>query len=495
MAAETNPSYLYPTIAEDREERRNLKDLIRKVEERSFAEEIEIDKERIAVFLDRARRAEKTLGPDHEDAIHERGSSDIFKRALTILGAGGLEITTDEGEQVEASQNGLPVSTYLSHGSRSLIELPPGSGDDMINWLTSGQRDRIGHSSRQSQRGAIREGKLVYNRPAATHDVELVAGESEDGGVEYELEEKKGFLIGARDLLLNKVLRRRTKHYGVDLAVNAEYGGRDSQGNEVRGPDGDHGHLYIHYMPPTATTPGSILIGNEGAAPSSPKHSKVGASDPVSATDSSKWDDLSVKKEVSAEQEYENTKLPRKYGGMRVKLDHEKITQITAMQADSFDFDLAYTMPGSNPSEFQANYSNKDAHHKTPEIQPSRRIEFNLAKPAWYKRILNRVVKTVTFGFVKPFNTEIKNYKKAKKKHKIHKQVAEGDERRASKGFEASTTLIDNLGRDSRNTAIHQSQTVSRKVATGMRKDFELGESKFSTRYPSKKNSPKLEIE
>jgi len=34
----------------------------------------------------------------------------------------------------------------------------------------------------------------------------------------------------------------------------------------VNKPDGDHGHLYIHYTPATKDTPGSIMIGMEGAS-------------------------------------------------------------------------------------------------------------------------------------------------------------------------------------------------------------------------------------
>ena len=57
----------------------------------------------------------------------------------------------------------------------------------------------------------------------------------------------------------------KTKHFGVDLMMNVNDQGYDPEGNKVNGPDGDHGHLYIHYTPPTKDKPGCVMVGTDGA--------------------------------------------------------------------------------------------------------------------------------------------------------------------------------------------------------------------------------------
>ena len=51
-----------------------------------------------------------------------------------------------------------------------MIQIPPGSNDDLMNWLTSGETSRDGKSRSQNPNKAMseKEPKYVYNRAAAT---------------------------------------------------------------------------------------------------------------------------------------------------------------------------------------------------------------------------------------------------------------------------------------------------------------------------------------
>ena len=68
-----------------------------------------------------------------------------------------------------------------------------------------------------------------------------------------------------------------------------------SYGEYVNKPDGEHGHLYIYYDPPTETNPGAMLIGIERGSPNSKQHSISGKAGKVSAAGGSKLKDLGKK--------------------------------------------------------------------------------------------------------------------------------------------------------------------------------------------------------
>ena len=251
----------------------------------------------------------------------------------------------------------------------------------------------------------------MYNRSAATHDVSVEEGK---------VKEKKGFLIGARDYFANKFLRKKTSHYGVDLACDAEFGGNDSRGKPVKKPDGDHGHLYIHYKAATATEPGSIMLGLEAAAPRSSKHSKVGASDPVSPTGCSKWNDLSKKKKYSDEPEYNATTIPQKYNGLHANLTKENMLEIVNQDTKSFGTDLATAIPQKSFESFRQ----MTAQHDTPELQAPKEQLTTVEKPSLWKRTAGKL----TFG--KAYKKERANYKQYVKDKKAYNKIVSGNERR-----------------------------------------------------------------
>lgn len=406
------------------------REVLEELQKKSFAEEIENDKNKSAVYINRAQIAESQKGKNDPIATQERMSGDVYKRALLLVGAGDLQIDSSSGETKNAAENNLPVSSYLSHGARVLIEVPAGSGNSLINWLSTGDKLKDGLSYTQSQQGAIEEGKIVYNRSAATHDVSIKS--ISDSGLPAVLREQQGFALGLRSFINNKLFGKNTKHFGVDLAMNAEFGGKDPAGKVIDRPDGDHGHLYIHYNPPQGDKPGSILIGIEGAAPSSSKHSKIGTSDSVSAIGSSKFAVLDKKKRCAYENEYSNTIIPKTIGGMVVKLDAGALKQIVEMDAQRYGPELAYAKPARSCDEFQRSLVAKD-YHQTPEFAKTKALQgMTIYRPTILQKIINFVARGITLNRLKPYQKQINDYKESAQAEKVAQKIIEGDNARSA---------------------------------------------------------------
>jgi hypothetical protein len=128
-----------PKITEDRSyQKKSPRAILSDLQKKSFAQEVENDKEKSAVLLNRVAQAEAKLLIGNPIIKQEQMSVDVYKRALALIGSGGMEINGNNGKKRLADENNLPISSYLSHGSRVLIEIPAGSGDALANWLSSG---------------------------------------------------------------------------------------------------------------------------------------------------------------------------------------------------------------------------------------------------------------------------------------------------------------------------------------------------------------------
>lgn len=322
---------------------KQLEKVIQEVKELSFAEEIENDKSKVKMLLARPKQARATKASP-EIIEQEEKSSAVYKRVLLLVGSSNMQVNSASGETKLAAENKLPISSYLNHGSRVLIEIPKGDNSELINWLTSGDKDIDGRSKKQSQEKAIKEKKIIYSRSAATHAVKF----KKNINGELEPIEKKGFAIGAKDFLANKIFSADTPHWGVDLALNAEFNKKDSLGVTVAKPDGDHGHLYVYYNPSNYEMPGALMTGVEGGAPTSKKHSKSGAINPLSAIDGSKFSSLDAK---ARGEEYQDVIIPKTLGGMMIKLTKEQIEEIVRLKDKDYGVELAHAVPCKSPQE------------------------------------------------------------------------------------------------------------------------------------------------
>ncbi len=284
-----------------------------------------------------------------EEAIQAQA---IYKRALYLTGSSNLEITNDTGQKAHAKDNKLPTATYLSHGSRVVVEIPPGSGDQLINWFTSGDKNKSGLSKKQTKEAAIQTDKTyIYNRSAATHDINIHKNKAGD----YELTEKKGFFIGAGDYVKDKLFRQKGKHYGIDLGLKKPSENIEP-GQNLH--DGEHGHLYMHYTPPTQDKPGSLMYGIENASPQSSKHSKVGKAAAASASGGEKFPKLQKLIQKNEAANDKNPIIPKKYNGMYAKLDTSNLEKITSTDINKYHKNLADAIPAENSTHFNLSVAN-----------------------------------------------------------------------------------------------------------------------------------------
>ncbi len=284
-------------------DRNKLKEAIMNL---TFDEEITHDKLQTMYFLNTKFNKEQNL---------EKAGQDIYKRILTLINSSNMSIIPEDNTHISLADAGIPTESYLTHGARILFILEEGSGNELLNWITSGNKDKVGISTQQDQNSALKENQhYVYSRPAGTHSIIR----NNDGKV---VGEGKGFFIGLQSYLTSYVISN-TEHYGMDLALGAvrEDIPVDILGNKVKA-DGDHGHLYIKYLPPEPDKEGGILLGIEASGPQSKHHSILGSSDDYTATYGTLWEGLR-KKALKA-----GTKavIGKKYNGRIVKISRNFI--------------------------------------------------------------------------------------------------------------------------------------------------------------------------
>jgi hypothetical protein len=328
----------------------------------------------------------KKEGPEKESAMLLRRIALLVGGGDLHVGEGGLKdnIPIDKS----AAQGELPVATYLTHGSRVIIDLPPDNEDKVYNWLTGGH---------------------VFDRVAATHGVKR----SEEGLYETKTKGVVDMVDYSVRNMLNFIpfvnVKGESYHKGSNVAM---YRPEDQQGSVLA--DGSQGHVYIYYDPPTDKKRGELLLGIEEDAPGQANHSLTGASNPVSATggrrleeiqeevkeraqgddgwelidtDTSfeevgdeweKVDIISDKKTVEVkEPEQEFPEIPGKYNGMRIKFaekNADQLTNISYKEVEVLDLDsLASARPKQSVETFLQEvgsqsrstfYQDKEKYHK-----------------------------------------------------------------------------------------------------------------------------------
>ncbi len=305
---------------------KSKEDIAKEIKSMTFEEEINNDKKVFYNFFENQKNTAKSS--------LEYAGVDVIKRVISVIGSGKMSVIGEDGTKINASKNKLPAVSYLSHGARILVEAPSDKGQELFNWITSGDIKVDGTSEEKTQDMAIIQGKHIHNRYAATHGIELKNNL---------IKETKGFLIGAKDYAyskgaeilnysLGKYFNQVTNHYGMDLYLGIE-GERNKEGKIVKHADGEHGHLYF-YKKLLPNQKMGLLIGIEGASPDSSHHSKTGAPDLYSPSYGSNWNDF-VKKEKGTK--YDGTIVPQKYNGRYIDLSNSIINKLVNVKASNLD--------------------------------------------------------------------------------------------------------------------------------------------------------------
>ena len=295
----------------------------------------------------------------------ERDSAMLLRRMALLVGSGDLYVgegglTPDIKTETPAATNHLPVATYLTHGSRVIVDLPPDrdNPNKVFDWLTQGKD---------------------FDRTAATHGVTRNA----EGQV-YETKTKgvadmMGYgLRGAASYIPFSGVQGGSYHKGFNVAM---YRPEDAPGSVPA--DGKQGHVYMYYNPPTDKAPGELMFGIEEDAPGQANHSLTGGANPASATGGRRLEEVQtkVKKEreegegvvVVEKEEKEGGEeevkqhieeeggialpiIPGKYNGMRIKLsvrDTDALTRVSDTEVELIDkTTLAAASPQRSVGQF-----------------------------------------------------------------------------------------------------------------------------------------------
>ncbi len=281
----------------------------------SFEEEVKNDVEKTSIMLKRLDNPD--ISKSEKEAIN------IFKRVLTVVDQGGLCVSNGK-DVVSAANNKLPAPSYLAHGSRVLIQIPPTDSKDakheFINWLVQGDK-----SKQFTDKDGDQKDNPLFRRFISSHSTDLVSIEGKPCFVE-----QKGVTAGAIDAITAiGSSDDKAHHFGLNLAFNVDESGLDSKGKTVKEPDGKHGHMYMHYIAPSKGNPGSLMIGVENSEPGKAHHSILGTPNKSTHIGGSKWNEM-TKKSMANDDLGGAIVAPSTLNGMRVDLDLDKLKDLTS---------------------------------------------------------------------------------------------------------------------------------------------------------------------
>ena len=320
-----------------------------------------------------------------------------------------MKLTDNQGLSKNASNNELPVASYMNHGFHILIEIPKGSKNKLINWISSGKKNKkkVRHITKGQQDSHFKTSTILYERVATPDDVYLKKKISKDG---FDILRKKGFFLGLRASVINSLKLNKAKYFGLDLALN--YG----LTNKKPIVDGRHGHLYIQYVAPEKDSIGAMLIGIEYASPNFQGDSKIDGTRQDGSSNDLTINSLANKQELSSEYEYEYTIIPKKYGGISIRLDIDELNDIINSTAKGSGKKLATLIPSVSAKDFDS-----ASVHITPTFRHSENLTFK-KKPNFLKNILNKISKKVSLGMIKPYQKDFNEYQKFVSQEKISAQ-------------------------------------------------------------------------
>jgi len=342
----------------------------------SLAEEIEHDKKVNAEFLN-------SNDPNLQEAIG------IYRRVLHLIGSGDMEITDKYGTSQKASKNELPVSFYMRHSSYVFIKVPASTSDKLINWLSTGKKDELAkldkryYVSKNWQDARVKKNHSLYEGKPSSRNQYIKKKKDQ-----FETTERRGRIAELCRSVSHSLGITNVKYFSLDLALNNNLK-KDSLSLER-----DYTCLYINYIAPTEDKHGAMLIGLEKGS-------------------GSNFHILADKHEIADEDEYQYTIIPRKCGGMNIKLDKEQLNEITNANIESDGEKLSSLIPAASVKEFT-----HARQHITPTFQGSKTIIFK-KKPNFLKNILNYFAIKISFGAITLYKKEFHKYEKFKAQEKI----------------------------------------------------------------------------
>ncbi len=183
--------------------------------------------------------------------LSQRRATEVLKRLFVLFKHYMTPLSDPTGEL-----GSLPAVSLLSFGGRVNVRIPV--SNDLYSLRDEVFTAIFGDEAARSEAG-------ISTRTFATHGVDIdknvdkmektsdVYGEFEfRREIPGKFEEKKGNWAG-----------RKGTHYGMNIASGG-IGEVAADGTTIL-PDGRHGHLYVHYRPPTHHRDGALLIGLESA--------------------------------------------------------------------------------------------------------------------------------------------------------------------------------------------------------------------------------------
>lgn len=234
----------------------------------------------------------------------------IMKRIFLTLNDAHIAIKPQGCDAFLPPSSRMPLASMLSHGGRVVIEVPRlrenQNENEFINWVLGGELEQV------------KKDGVIMGRSAATHSLTHV---EENGELRVKELHIKPTPKNAKEFIVNA---RNKRHLGMNVGLGSM--------QTAEKDNGENGHLYMFWLPPTNDMPGALMVGCEGSEPGKTdrhghKHGPSGKSPNISPTGSSKFRALRK----------EDKRVPADIDGMRAVFRSDKeLKKLMAKSAESF---------------------------------------------------------------------------------------------------------------------------------------------------------------
>lgn len=152
---------------------RNTKELPKKIDVSQHLQEMS-QKSANELLLHDTEQMYKTM---QEWPVDQVGKKEALKRVM-LMSAIGLDVE-HSGEKLQDSMKKCSMATYFSHGQRVKIDVEGVSKNDLMNYIAGGSKQI---STKDVWPGSKVDdgGKVMHNRAAGTHGIEIKKGRSKE---------------------------------------------------------------------------------------------------------------------------------------------------------------------------------------------------------------------------------------------------------------------------------------------------------------------------